>query len=288
MIQTEIKRIYVTIALELEFDQKLATSYDREHIKTEKVRPMQGKKFLVVDDDIIMRQLVEYILCRSGGEIVTANDGLEGLKMFETHQPDMVILDISMPNMTGWEVCQHIRQSSDVPIIMLTSLGHEKDVIRGFNEGADDYITKPFNGNILRARIQALLRRAEIPKDTQKLNIYSDDYLTIDLSQRRVLVDGKPVKLTGTEHRLLAYLIQNAGKILPFHKILENVWSYEYREKTDYVHVYMWHLRKKLERNPKSPKYLITEHGIGYRFEKAKLQLKKSLQNDKLAFTPAH
>ena len=249
---------------------------------------MQGKKFLVVDDDRIMRQLVEHILCRSGGEIVTADDGLEGLKMFEAHQPDMVILDVSMPKMTGWEVCQHIRQSSDVPIIMLTSLGHERDVIRGFDEGADDYITKPFNGNILRARIQAVLRRAESTNHTQKSNIYSDNYLSIDLSQRRILVDGKPIKLTATEHRLLAYLVQNAAQILSFHKILENVWGHEYRDKTDYVHVYMWHLRKKLEKNPKSPQYLITEHGVGYRFERAKSQPDTSLQRDKVLFTQMH
>ncbi len=248
---------------------------------------MHGKKFLVVDDDVIMRQLVEQILYRSGGEIITAHDGLEGLQLFKVHQPDLVILDVSMPTMNGWEVCQKIRQCSNVPIIMLTSLGHEKDVIRGFDEGADDYITKPFNGNILRARIQAVLRRAEPSNVEEKTSVYSDDYLTIDLSQRRVLVDGKPVKLTATEHRLLAYLVQHAGQILPFHKILENVWGHEYRDNTDYVHVYIWHLRKKLEKTHKSPKYLLTEHGVGYRFEKRKVHLDQSIRNGQLALSGA-
>lgn len=243
---------------------------------------MQGKRFLVVDDDIIMRQLVEQILDRSGGETYTAEDGLEGLKMFKMYQPDMVILDVSMPFMTGWEVCQQIRQDSNVPIIMLTSLGHEKDIVRGFEEGADDYITKPFNSNILRARIQAVLRRAEISLPEKITDVYSDDYLTIDAKQRRVLVGGKPVKLTATEHRLLSYLLQNAGNILPFRKILDNVWGSEYREKTDYVHVYMWHLRKKLEKNPKSPKYLLTEHGVGYRFEKRNVE-KQPIVNGQFA-----
>lgn len=248
---------------------------------------MEGKKFLVVDDDAIMRQLVEQILGRSGGEIYTADDGLEGLRMFKIHHPDMVILDVSMPNMTGWEVCKHIRQSSNVPIIMLTSLGHEKDIIRGFNEGADDYITKPFNSNILRARIQAVLRRAETSTSSQKAKIYSDGYLTIDLSQRRLLVGGKPVKLTATEHRLLAYLWQNAGQILPFCKILENVWGHEYRDNTDYVHVYIWHLRKKLEKNPKSPKYILTEHSVGYRFETVKTERPQPLRKNELTVPQA-
>ncbi len=236
---------------------------------------MQGKKFLVVDDDAIMRQLVKQILIRAGGETYTAQDGLEGLKKFQSYQPDLVILDVTMPSMSGWEVCQNIRQDSNVPIIMLTSLGHEKDILRGFEQGADDYVTKPFNSNILRARIQAVLRRAETATEDNNVDIYSDDYLTIDSSHRRVLVGGKPVKLTATEHRLLAYLMQHAGQILSFRKILDNVWGREYREKTDYVHVYIWHLRKKLEKNPKTPRYLLTEHGVGYRFEKLNPCLKQ-------------
>ncbi len=229
---------------------------------------MQGKKFLVVDDDAIMRHLIGQFLSRSGGQIYTAGNGFEGLQQFYMHQPDLVILDVTMPEMSGWEVCQRIRQASNVPIILLTALRQEKDVVRGLNEGADDYITKPFNFNILQARIRAALRRAALPALPQVESTYSDDHLTIDLSQRQVLVDGQPIKLTATEHRLLSYLLQNAGQTLPLNKILEHVWGWEYREKTDYVHVYMWHLRRKLEQTPKSPKYLLTEHGVGYRFEK--------------------
>lgn len=232
-------------------------------------KDMQGKKFLVVDDDAVMQQLVGEILSRSGGKIYTAKNGVDGLQKFRAYQPDLVILDISMPEMSGWEVCHHIRQSSNVPIIMLTSMRRESDIVRGLDEGADDYITKPFNGNVFQARIRAALRRAALPALTRKPDIYSDDYLTIDLNQRQVLVAGKPVKLTATEHRLLSYLFQNAAQTLSLDKILRHVWGQEFEGKVDYVHVYIWHLRKKLEQNPKFPRYIVTEHGIGYRFEKA-------------------
>lgn len=228
---------------------------------------MTGKKILIVDDDIVMRNLVGYVVERSGNEIYLADNGAEGLNQFHQHQPDLVILDLMMPHMTGWEVCQHIRQSSNVPIIMLSSMSHERDIVRGFAEGADDFVTKPFNSNILQARVQAALRRDRIAQQAAPPTTYSDDYLTIDLSQRRMLVAGQLVKLTAREHSLLAYLLKHAGQALPFHQILENVWGTEHRENTDYVHVYIWHLRKKIEENHKSPKYILTEHGLGYRFQ---------------------
>ncbi len=230
---------------------------------------MAGKKVLIVDDDVVMRQLVGHVVTGTGNEIVMANDGAEGLDQFYEHQPDLVILDLMMPKMTGWEVCRQIRQSSNVPIIMLTAMGRESDEVRGFKEGADDYVTKPFNANVLQARVEAALRRGKLITQEEAPTTYSDDYLTLDLSQRRMLVDGKLVKLTATEYRLLVYLFKNAGQVLTFRQILENVWGGEYSKNTDYVHVYIWHLRKKLERNPKSPKYILTEHGVGYRFEKA-------------------
>jgi two-component system KDP operon response regulator KdpE len=234
---------------------------------------MSGKKILIVDDDVVMRNLVGHVVERSGNEIYLADNGAEGINQFHEHQPDLVILDLMMPQMTGWEVCQHIRQSSNVPIIMLSSISQERDIVRGFDIGADEFVTKPFNPNLLQARVQAVLRRNnESTQQADPPTIYSDDYLTIDLSQRRMLVAGKLVKLTATEHSLLAYLMRYTGEVLPFHKILENVWGAEYRENTDYVHVYIWHLRKKIEENHKSPKYILTEHGVGYRFEQAKLQ----------------
>jgi two-component system KDP operon response regulator KdpE len=233
---------------------------------------MPGKNVLIADDDAIMRQLVEQVIIRSGNNIYSAEDGADALHQFYTHQPDLVILDVTMPNMTGWEVCRHIRQFSSVPIIMLTAMGSERDILRGFEEGADDYVTKPFSANILQARIQAALRRGKGGAQAQQATTYSDDYLTLDLSQRRMLVGGKLVKLTATEYRLLSFLFQNTGQVLTFSQILENVWGGEYRDNSDYVHVYIWHLRKKLEKNPKNPQYILTEHGVGYRFEKAEVQ----------------
>ena len=234
---------------------------------------MREKKVLIVDDDALMRQLVGSIVTRSGNQTYLAENGTDGLHQFYAHEPDLVILDVTMPTMTGWEVCRHIRQFSNVPIIMVSSMGSERDVVRGFVEGADDYVTKPFNANILQARIQAALRRSSMHTLTEPPTTYSDDYLTFDLSQRRMLVDGKIVKLTGTEYRLLAYLFQNSGQALTFRQILENVWGGEYKQNTDYVHVYIWHLRRKLEKDPKYPKYLLSEHGVGYRFERADTQV---------------
>lgn len=241
---------------------------------------MRGKNVLIADDDAIMRQLVEQVVLRSGNNIHSADNGADALHQFYEHQPDLVILDVTMPKMTGWEVCRHIRQFSNVPIIMLTAMGGEREVVRGFEEGADDYVTKPFNANILQARIEAALRRGKKENSPRQATTYSDDYLTFDLSQRRMLVGTKMVKLTATEYRLLAYLFENAGQILTFHQILENVWGGEYRENTDYVHVYIWHLRKKLEKNPKAPQYILTEHGVGYRFEKAAVQPQAAALNE--------
>ena len=230
---------------------------------------MDEKKVLIVDDDAMMRQVVSAVVAEESEQIYTANDGIEGLNQFHEIQPDLVILDLMMPKMTGWELCRQIRKSSNVPIIMLTAMSEDMDVVRGLDEGADDYVVKPFSADILLARVRAALRRIQ-PKTSDPQPItYSDDYLTIDLRQRRMLVDGQLVKLTATEYRLLAFLLQNPGQILTFRQILENVWGGEFRDNTDYVHVYVWHLRKKLERNPKAPRYILTEHGVGYRFEMA-------------------
>ncbi len=179
--------------------------------------------------------------------------------MFYEYRPDLVILDLMMPQMDGWEVCRQIRHLSDVPLIMLTAISQEERIIEGFTSGADDYVTKPFMSHVLVARAEVVLRRSTLPSRFQKTGIYRDDYLTIDLNQHRVLVNGTPVKLTPTEYRLLAYLFTNAGRLLTFHQILQNVWGY--------VHVHLSNLRQKLEPDPKHPRYLQSEYGVGYRFE---------------------
>lgn len=251
---------------------------------------MPGNKVLVIDDDDLLLYLVQQILNHAGEQVLLASSGAEGLRQFLAHEPDLVILDIMMPGLDGWEVCDKIRQISHVPIMMLTALGHESHIVRGLSEsGADDYLVKPFSAQVLVARVRALIRRATLPALYQKPIVYEDDYLKIDLEEHRVLVQGQPVKLTMTEHRLLAFLIQNANRVLSFEHILRHVWGPEYRDSIDYVHVYISRLRQKLELDPKNPQYFVTQHGIGYRFQNLSLAAElikpeKSVQLDALSF----
>ena len=232
---------------------------------------MENKKILVIDDDPHLRRLIEATLTQAGALVFTAADGEEGLREFYARQPDLVVLDVMMPKLDGWETCRTIRRLSDVPIIMLTVRGHEDDIVRGLELGADDYITKPFSVKVLAARVQAALRRSK-PETTapEASSGYQDDHLTIDLPARRVYVKGEQVKLTAKEFDLLQYLLENAGRVLTLQQILEHVWGWEYQDDLDYVRVYVWHLRQKIEEDPRRPKYLLTEHGVGYRFEKQK------------------
>jgi two-component system KDP operon response regulator KdpE len=229
---------------------------------------MEGKIILIIDDDPTLLGIAELIFSRAGGQVYTATSGQEGLCQFYAHRPDLVLLDVMMPDMDGWQVCERIRQLSDVPIIMLTALGQDDDIMRGLDCGADDYVTKPFSLKVLAARARAILRRAALPSVTEKPATYSNGYLTIDLGQRQVVVRGEPLKLTPTEYRLLAYLLRNAGRVLTFQQILESVWGWEYQGNAEYVHVYTSRLRQKLEEDPKNPQYLLTEHGVGYSFRK--------------------
>ena len=229
---------------------------------------MRGKRVLVIDDDPRLLKLVELIFSQAKAQVYTASNGQEGLSQFYAHQPDLVILDLMLPKMDGWEICHRIRQVSQVPLIMLTGLGQDDTIIRGLvNYGADDYITKPFSSDVLLARAQAVLRRTALPATAAKPVTYGDNYLTIASTERRVFVRGKPVKLSNTEYRLLIYLVQNAGHVLTFRQILNNVWG-GLRDNNEYVHAYMWYLRQKLEEDPHHPLYFLTEYGVGYRFEK--------------------
>lgn len=228
---------------------------------------MQGKKILIIDDDYHICHIIETAVIKEGAQVTIAQDGHEGLSRFYEIQPDLVILDIMMPEMDGWAVCRLIRQSSDIPIIMLTALHSEDDIVRGLDYGAIDYVTKPFSVKVLLARVRAAMRQST-PNviETDPPSTFSDNNLTIDLDKRRVMLKNKPIKLSITEYRLLTYLFKNAGKILTFQEILETVWGQKHRENPDYVRVYVWHLRKKLETDPKNPNYILTEYGIGYRF----------------------
>lgn len=229
---------------------------------------MQNKKILVIDDDVNLGQAIRLTFARTGAEVFTAVDGRDGLRQFYEHRPDLVILDVRMPDIDGWETCRQIRLLSNIPIIMLTTLDKDEDVLRGFDYGADDFVTKPFSRDVLLARARAVLRRVELLNEADDQTIYHDDYLNIDLRKRRVVVDGEQTQLTATEFRLLSYLLQNAGQVLTYQNILDKVWGWEYQDSIDYVHVYISHLRRKLEADPRNPRYVLTERGIGYRFER--------------------
>lgn len=225
-------------------------------------------KILVTDDDPHLLRVIELNLEAAAYEVVTAPDGEQGLRQFFAQQPDMVILDVSMPKLNGYQVCQRIRDISNIPIIMLTAHTREQDIIKGLDLGADDYLSKPFTMGELLARIRAALRRNVNEATAEKRKTtYSDPYLTVDLDDRRVLTNGNLVKLSPTEYKLLSFLIRHRGRLLEFGQILENVWGHEYTNDIDYLRVYIWHLRQKLEPNPKSPIYLINELNTGYRFE---------------------
>jgi DNA-binding response OmpR family regulator len=232
-------------------------------------RELASKTVLVVEDQADLRHMLEVILSGKGAHVIEAADGQDGLRQFFAHQPDLVLLDLMMPEMHGRDVCRRIRRVSATPIIMLTAALRDEDIIRGLESGADDYVVKPFSPNVLLARIRAVLRR-QTPRANEKGSpSFDDGYLTIDLDQRRVQVSGQPVKLSRTEFRLLAYLVRNAGQVLTFRQILDYVWGMGYEGRIDYVHVYISYLRGKLEADPRQPRYLLSERGVGYTFPRS-------------------
>jgi len=231
-----------------------------------------AKKILIIDDDPAFVRLVEQVLTPAGFEVLTAASGAEGLRLLFSHRPNIVLLDVVMPEMDGWQTCSRIRDITDVPVIMLTAQKNaEEDVVRGLESGADNYLIKPVGKRELVGRVQAVLRRAELSlPEEQKGTTFSDGYLTVDIVQRQVLINGERVRLTPIEFRLLALLLQNAGRILTHKQLLEGVWGWEYIDDLDYVRIYIWHLRQKIEPDQSQPKYVITEPGVGYSFHKGK------------------
>jgi len=228
------------------------------------------RKILVVDDEPTFVKLISQTLTHRGYEVLTAGDGQEALRLLFANKPDLVLLDVKMPKMDGWQTCSRIRELSDVPIVMLTGKQKsEEDIVRGLDYGADDYLIKPVGSRELVARVQAMLRRAELPapQDTERAISYSDSFLTVDVAERKVLVDGERVKLTPLEFKLLAFLLKNTGRILTHKQLLEEVWGWEYADDVDYVRIYIWHLRRKIEPDPSQPRYIVTEPGVGYYFQ---------------------
>ena len=232
-----------------------------------------AKKILVVDDDPSLVRMISQVLTDKGFEVLQANNGQEALRLLFAQKPDLMLLDVVMPGMDGWQTCSRIRDISPaIPIIMLTGQRKtEDDVVRGLDYGADDYLLKPVGNKELVARVRAALRRAELPSyldDRERAITYSDGFLTINLTERKVIVGGEKLKLTPIEFRLLAILLENAGRILTHRQLLEKVWGWEYVDDLDYVRIYISHLRRKIEPEPALPKYIITEPGVGYSFQK--------------------
>jgi two-component system, OmpR family, alkaline phosphatase synthesis response regulator PhoP len=255
---------------------------------------------LIVDDDADLLQLASLIFKKAGAQVITAHDGLDGISKFFTYHPDLIILDVMMPGGSGFDVCQRIRQASDAPLIMLTALNQEQEMLQGLAAGADDFLSKPFNPEILLARARAVLRRTQRSNGSNGSNgnhgyysdndqkahprgnenssttsfSYNDGCLSIDIERHEVLIHGKRIKLTPVEFRLLVYLARNAGKLLTFEKLIVNVWGSEYLGSMEHVHVYISHLRRKIEEDARQPRYIITVHGVGYIFEKQEIGFK--------------
>lgn len=229
---------------------------------------LQNFKVLIIDDDPEQLRLAKRTFSSTKAETLTAASGVEGLQKLYTHRPDLIILDLVMPDMDGYEVCCRIRNLTKTPIIILTAVVNDSDMIRTLKSGADDYITKPFNPFVLISRAEALVRRSAQTGRVAKQDAYSDGYLTIEQDRPRLHISDESYDLTTKEYKLLLHLVKNANQAVTFKNILENVWGWEYWDHTEFVHVYISRLRQKLEPDPRRPKYLISERGLGYRFER--------------------
>jgi len=227
-------------------------------------QPLANKRILVVDDEERIVHFIRLNLEQDGFQTVEAFTGKQAMDKLRQALPDLILLDVMLPDLDGFEVLRLIRENHDVPVIMLTAKTEEDDRVRGLELGADDYVTKPFSPRELVSRVRAVLRRAE-GREAQGV-IEVDERLKIDFDRREVWVEGKLVKLRPTEYRLLYHLVQNAGWVVTHDQILAKVWGYEYRDEPHYVRLYVNYLREKLEKDPANPKYILTERGVGYRF----------------------
>ena len=225
------------------------------------------KHILIVDDEPRMRRFVRMNLELEQFQVSEASDGLEAIRKVRDEMPDLVVLDVEMPKLDGFETLREIRRTSAVPVIMLTVRGDEEDRIKGLDLGADDYVTKPFSARELVSRINAVLRRVEMSSPVERsTRIQIDDRLIVDFDRREVLVNGEPVKLRPTEYRLLHYFVQNPGRVLTHEQLLSKVWGPEYVDDNQLLRLYVTYLRQKIELDPSKPRYIFNERGVGYRF----------------------
>lgn len=232
---------------------------------------LEGTKILIIEDDCDSRLLLGQVFNTSKANVLMAENGYMGLKMVFDHAPDLVILDIMLPDIDGYTVCAMIREKSSVPIIMLTALDQEIDIIKGLDLGANDYLSKPFSQALLLSRTQAALRSSLHYHIGAGDDIdYSDGYLTISLALRKIWIGGMQIQITPKEFDLLGYLYKNAGRFMSYDQILDHVWGWEYRGNTQYIHLFVSNLRKKIEKDARHPSYLVNEYGVGYAFTSSK------------------
>jgi len=223
-------------------------------------------RILIIDDDLTLIDLLSQALEKAGYKVLNATNGIDGLQMLYKNKIDLVILDVMMPRMDGWETCARIREISDVPVIMLTAKDKEEDTLKGFQCGVDDYVTKPFSFAELTARVKAVLQRArKTLRDEERRRVHVFDELVVDADNSQVTLRGKPISLTPTEFQLLLTLAENTGRILSHEQLLSQVWGPEYVGEAGYVKRYIWYLRQKIEDDPSNPQYILTERGFGYR-----------------------
>jgi two-component system KDP operon response regulator KdpE len=221
---------------------------------------------LLVDDDPQVIRLVKANLESSGYRVLSAADALRALSLFDLEMPDLLVLDIMLPGVNGYEICQRVREISTAPIIMLTAKVEDADKVKGLKIGADDYVTKPFNVEELLARIEAVLRRAGASSNQPTPRTFIHDKIAVDFLRRRVTVGGQEVQLTLTEYKLLTELVNNAGRVMLHRELLTRVWGAEYQDESEYLRAYVRHLRQKIEPDPHQPKYILSKPGIGYMF----------------------
>ena len=222
-------------------------------------------RILVIDDEEGFNEMLALYLGTKGFEVLSATSARKGLRMAYEIHPDLIILDIMMPEMDGWQVCERLREASDVPIIMLTAKAKEEDVLHGFLLGADDYVKKPFSLRELEMRIRAVLERAKT-KQWEPVTLYDDGMLRIDVGQPQVFREGELVHLTSTEFRLLSCLVRHRGRVVRHRELLAEAWGPAYADATDLLYLYIHYLREKLEGDPKEPRYIRTKRGTGYWF----------------------
>ena len=225
-----------------------------------------SKRILVVDDEIRYQRLLDANLQTDGYEIITASNGVEAIELFSSQPFDLILLDVMMPELDGFQTCQRIREYSNVPIIMLTAKGDEKDRVRGLDLGADDYLAKPFSATELLARVRAVLRRAEVTTNITQTRYFSHEEIRVDFARAEVWRDNEkdPIPLSATEYRLLLQFVHNVGKIMSAEDLLTSIWGPEYRNEKEILWVSIARLRQKLEKDSHSPTHIVTCTGLGY------------------------